>query len=141
MKPILILLPALLLAPLAAPEAHGASTGPDGKALFDRNCGVCHSVNPPPKSAPPIVPIASAYHRQFASKAAGVSHMAAFLKSPSKAASKVDPEAITRFGLMPPVALGDAELKAVAGWVWDQYNSNMGQGVGGSQNGGNGNCR
>lgn len=140
MKRLLTVLVSLLV---CTPVAESATTVPDGKALFERNCSVCHSVNPPPKSAPPIVPIASAYHRQFPSKAAGVSHMAAFMKTPSKASSKVDPEAITRFGLMPPMALGDAELKAVAAWVWDQYNPNMGKGPGSGAGAGQGgsNCQ
>jgi len=69
--------------------------------------------------------------------------MVAFMKSPSKAASKVDPDAISRFGLMPQMTLSDAELKAVAGWVWDQYNPNRetGQGFGKGAGKGGGNCR
>ncbi|MBM3162883.1 MAG: cytochrome c [Chlorobi bacterium] len=140
MKRLLLVLTVLLV---CHPEAESATTVPDGKAIFERNCSVCHSINPPSKSAPPIIPIASVYHRQFPSKAAGVSHMAAFMKAPSKASSKVDPEAITRFGLMPPMVLSDAELKAVAAWVWDMYNPNAGAGRGrgkGTGQGG-GNCQ
>lgn len=140
MKRLLIVLSTLMLAPASA---ECSTKIPDGKAVFERNCSVCHSINPPPKSAPPIVPIASSYHRQFSSKTAGINHMVAFMKSPSKAASKVDPDAISRFGLMPQMTLSDAELKAVAGWVWDQYNPNRGtgQGFGKGAGMGGGNCR
>jgi mono/diheme cytochrome c family protein len=140
MKRIAVVLIAVLL---GTASAESASTIPDGKAVFERNCSVCHSVNPPPKSAPPIVPIAASYHRKFASKAAGVSHMAAFMRSPSKATSKVDPEAIARFGLMPAMTLDEEELQAVAGWVWDQYSTNTkkGTGMGTSSGNGDGNCR
>ena len=139
MKRLLIMLAAIML---AAPEME-AAPNTVGKAVFEKNCSVCHSVNPPPKSAPPIVPIASRYHQQFPSRAAVVNHMAAFLKSPSKAASRVDPEAITRFGLMSPMALGDAERKAVAEWVWDQYNPGTGRGTGAGRGQGarGGNCK
>ncbi|MEE9903865.1 MAG: cytochrome c [Chlorobium sp.] len=140
MKRITIIIIAVLLAPASA---ESASTIPDGKAVFERNCSVCHSVNPPPKSAPPIVPIASSYHRQFASKTAGINHMVAFMRSPTKTASKVDPEAIARFGLMPAMSLDEGELHAVAGWVWDQYspNINKGKGMGAGSGNGSGNCK
>ncbi|NHQ60416.1 cytochrome c [Chlorobium sp. BLA1] len=100
-----------------------------GEAIFNRNCSVCHSVAPPPKSAPPIIPLSNRYHLQFHTKKEGVNHIVAYLKAPSKAKA-VDPQAITRFGLMPPLRLPDAELSAVAEWVWDQYNPNMGMGRG-----------
>jgi hypothetical protein len=64
---------------------------------------------------------------QFQSKAEGGNHIAAYLKVPNKKYS-IDPQAIARFGLMPPVALSDKELHAVAQWVWDQDNQNMGRG-------------
>ena len=41
------------------------------------------------------------------------------------AKNAVEPQAITRFGLMPPSALSEAELRAVAGWVWDQFDPAM----------------
>ncbi len=107
-----------------------ATTGTlNGKAIFDKNCSVCHSVMPPPKSAPPITPLASHYHQKYSTKKDGVNHLAAYLKSPNKDKA-IDPQAITRFGLMPAQALPDAELRAVAEWVWDQYNPNMGMGRG-----------
>lgn len=133
---------AATLAALIAPSA--AVAAPDGKAVFERNCSACHSVQPPPKSAPPIVPIAMRYRRAFPSKAEGVAHMAAFMKNPSKEASRIDTDAIERFGLMPPMGmLSPAELEAVASWVWEQGSSaRRGAGTGaGRGQGGGGNCR
>ncbi len=118
----------LLLTAVTMPAAIAAP--PNGKAIFDRNCSVCHSIMPPPKSAPPIVPIAARYRQRFTSKEQAVASMAAFLKSPSKSKVVVDPQAVSRFGLMPPVALPDAELRAVAAWVWEQGASGGGWGPG-----------
>jgi len=106
-------------------SANAASKTLDGKAIFDRNCSVCHAINPPPKSAPPIVGVVSRYRMKFKKKEDGVNHMAAFLKLPNEQ-DAVEPQAITRFGLMPPSPLSEPELRTVAGWVWDQYNAAMG---------------
>jgi cytochrome c len=113
------------------PSAEAASKTLDGQAIFDRNCSVCHAMNPPPKSAPPIIPLVSRYRLKFKTKEDGIKYMAAFLKAPN-AQHAVEPQAITRFGLMPPIALSDSELRAVAGWVWDQYNPAIGS-CGGSR--------
>jgi len=71
-----------------------AQAATDGKAIFDKNCSVCHSVMPPPKTAPPITPLASHYHQKFKTKIEGVNHLAAYLKSPKKE-NAIDPQAIT----------------------------------------------
>ncbi len=105
---------------------------PDGAKIFERNCSVCHSVAPPPKTAPPIAPLANKYRQRFQTKEAGVAHLMAFLKKPDKQKS-IDPQAITRFGLMPAISLPDAELRAVAAWFWEQSNPAFGSGGGRGQ--------
>ncbi|NTW51547.1 MAG: cytochrome c [Chlorobiaceae bacterium] len=118
-----------------------ASAAVDGKAVFDKNCSVCHSISPPPKLAPPIVPISARYHQKISSRTEGISRMAAFIKSPSKEKVLADPQAIVRFGMMPPVTLNEAELNAVAAWVWDQNTSGtMRPGSGAGQGAGKGEC-
>ncbi|WP_170181157.1 cytochrome c [Chlorobaculum thiosulfatiphilum] len=118
-----------------------ASAAVDGKAVFDKNCSVCHSVSPPPKSAPPILPISARYHQRFSSRAEGIKYMADFIKSPSKEKVLADQQAITRFGLMPPIPLSPAELNAVAAWVWDQYTGgSWGPGRGQGRGAGQGDC-
>ena len=99
---------------------------PDGAKIFESNCSVCHSINPPPKSAPPIAPLASRYHQRFQTEEAGVAHLVAFLKKPDKQKS-IDPQAVARFGLMPAISLPDAELRAIAAWIWEQSNPAFGQ--------------
>lgn len=110
-------------------SAQAATSTPDGQAIFDKNCSVCHSISPPPKSAPPIVPMASRYHMQYKSKADGINHLVAYMKSPDRKTA-VDLQAIARYGIMPAMPLPDQELRVVAGWVWDQYNPVMGNGRG-----------
>jgi cytochrome c len=105
--------------------AHAATKILDGQAIFDRNCSVCHSMNPPPKSAPPIIGVISRYHVKFQTKKDGVNHLVAYLKGPDTK-NAVEPQAIFRFGLMPKSPLSETELRAVAGWVWDQYNPTAG---------------
>jgi hypothetical protein len=92
-------------------------------------CSACHSVNPPPKSAPPVVPLPNRSHLRFQTKAQGVAAIAAFLKKPDRQKA-VNPQAVSRFVLMPAIPLTDAELKAVSGWFWDQYNPARGGGRG-----------
>lgn len=118
-----------------------ASAAEDGKAVFDKNCSVCHSVAPPPKSAPPILPISARYHQRFSSRDEGIRYMADFIKSPTKEKMLADQQAMTRFGLMPPVPLSPEELNAVSAWVWDQYTgSNWGPGSGRGRGAGKGGC-
>ncbi len=102
---------------------------PDGEAIFNRSCSVCHSVNPPPKSAPPVVPLANRYHLNFQTKEQGVAALIAFLKEPDQNKA-LDVRAVSRFGLMPLIPLTDEERKAVSEWFWDQYNPAMGGGRG-----------
>ena len=120
--------------------ADAATKALDGQAIFDRNCTACHAMNPPPKSAPPIVGVISQYHTKFQTKENGVNHLVAYLKLPKKQ-NAVEQQAITRFGLMPPSSLSEPELRAVAEWVWDQYNPAMGAcGRFSGQGGINNNC-
>ncbi|MBN1279956.1 MAG: cytochrome c [Chlorobiaceae bacterium] len=118
----------------SVPPSDAMAKTPDGREVFDRNCSVCHPINPPPKSAPPVASLSSRYHEKFATKAQGVAHMEVFLKKPDKS-KVIDSRAIARFGLMPVITMTDAERTAVASWFWDQYDPEMrrGRGMGGGQ--------
>ncbi|KAA6233177.1 cytochrome c [Chlorobium phaeovibrioides] len=141
MKHTLLLAMAGLLSASLLQNADAAE--PDGRAVFTRNCSVCHTINPPPKTAPPIGPIAGRYRQKFSSKTSGVASMVNFLKAPSREKSVVDPDAIERFGLMPPMpGLSDTELNAVAEWIWDQPWGGRSQGGGkGKKQQGNADCQ
>jgi cytochrome c len=105
----------------AAGYLHAETKSPEGKQIFDKNCSYCHSMTPPAKSAPPILGIALHYHEAFTEKEKGVKHMAKFMKKPDEKNSKLDAQAVSRFGLMPASALSEAELKTAAEWLWDSY--------------------
>lgn len=93
----------------------------DGKALFEANCAVCHSMQPPPKSAPPVLGIALHYRKAFGTdRKAAIKHMVAFMQKPEATHSKLEPAAITRFGLMPAMTLSVNDLRTVSAWLWDQ---------------------
>ena len=98
----------------------------DGKAIFERSCAACHSINPPPKAAPPIASLATRFHQKYQTKEKGVKQLAAYLKAPDKK-NAIDQQAIDRFGIMPAQALSDEELKTVSEWVWEQATSAMGR--------------
>lgn len=103
------------------PSTKPETAPPSGKAIYQKNCSMCHSLKPPPKSAPPIVGMAAHYHEAFKDKDAAVEHMVKFMQAPDSSKSKLERFAITRFGLMPAMPLSEEELRAVSGWLWDQF--------------------
>ncbi|NTW49468.1 MAG: cytochrome c [Chlorobiales bacterium] len=94
---------------------------PSGKAIYQKNCSVCHSLKPPPKMAPPIVGMAAHYRDAFTDKDAAITHMVQFMQAPDSSKSKLEPQAIARFGLMPVIPLSEKELRTVSEWLWNQY--------------------
>lgn len=106
-----------------APAGSGISTQTRedlGEVVYRRSCSVCHSLRPPPVQGPPIVGLAMHYHQAFDDPEAAVEHMVAFVQSPTAGQSRVEPQAIERWGLMPAIQLSQGELRAVARWIWAQ---------------------
>jgi cytochrome c len=111
--PALLVLLVIRAATLAAQER--APAAPDGAQLFELVCAMCHSVNPPPKAAPPISHAVAYYLRTHESADSALSAMVAYLRKPEAERSVMPPMAIERFGLMPSQGhLSDAQLLAVA---------------------------
>jgi len=98
-----------------------ATDNATGQQLFDRHCSVCHSMEPPPKTAPPVLGIALHYREAFGDKTLATEYMVKFMQKPDSPLSKLEPAAIRRFGLMPPMSMSLQELKKVAAWLWDSY--------------------
>jgi mono/diheme cytochrome c family protein len=98
--------------------AQEPAPAPDGAELFALVCAMCHTVNPPPKAAPPISHASAYYLRKHADTETAVTAMVDYLKKPEAERSVLPAHAIERFGLMPSQAhLTDGQLRAVARYV------------------------
>jgi len=106
---------------VTALEATGPGAVPDGKVIYEQNCRSCHAMKPPATSAPPIVALASRYRTAYSTRDEAVEAMTGFMKAPTEKQALLGRGAIKRFGLMPAMTISDAELNAVSGWLWDQY--------------------
>ncbi|MBR9988525.1 MAG: cytochrome c [Gemmatimonadetes bacterium] len=108
-----------LLAVTALPAAaQQAAAQPDGRAVFEMVCAMCHSVAPPAKLAPPMSHAAAYYARRYSMPDSAAAAMVAYLKEPVAEKSAMPAHAIERFGLMPAQAhLSEEQLKAVARFV------------------------
>lgn len=110
-----------------------------GRATYDRICFACHTLAPPPRNAPPIVGLAAHLHQRFQKRDDAVAHIVDYVRAPAAGKSVLPPQAIQRWGgVMPPLALPEAELRAVAIWLWEQHDPafqhrgpGMGMGPGG----------
>ena len=110
---------------VAGPATTGHAGTPDGNTIYTANCKACHAMQPPARTAPPIVALAGRYRAVHGNKADAVKAMVAFMKKPDAAKSVLGPQAVKRFGLMPAMALPDDQLATVSGWLWDQYDPNF----------------
>jgi mono/diheme cytochrome c family protein len=98
--------------------AQAVAPEPEGAQVFQMVCSMCHTVNPPPKAAPPMSHATGFYLRQHQTIEAAAAAIVAYLKQPDSARSALPAHAITRFGLMPSQAhLTDLQLDAVARYV------------------------
>lgn len=121
---------------------------PLGSRLFDQYCLACHSKTDPTKTSDktlaaqassdqtkkpdaPSMPIMSSLYRQRAGsdKVKYVQSLIGFLKAPAIDRA-LDQNAVKEFGLMKPLAekypqVTDAELAAVAEWMWEYYAPTM----------------
>jgi len=96
-----------------------------GESVYHSHCMVCHPLAPPPKAAPPVKGVARHYREAFQSRREAVDHMVDFMKKPDESKAICHKEAIRRFGLMPPMNLSDSDLRAVSGWIWDQFDPSL----------------
>lgn len=111
---------ALLACVVAAPMAAGAQQGgvADGKTTFETICSVCHTIDAPPKLAPPMSHVARRYRMAFKTEEEAVAAMVAFVLKPDATKATMPPMAIERFGLMPALPLSEGQLRAVASYIW-----------------------
>ncbi len=124
-------LPLIAAALLGLALPASAATEPDGAEVFTRTCATCHfarldRARMGEMAAPPMDMLAAHVRDAVGDdRDAFVAWMVDWVKAPSEAKS-IEPMAIRRFGLMPPIGdsfpgITDAELRAVAGWIHDEY--------------------
>ena len=102
----------------ASASAQQTPAQPDGSAVFEMVCAMCHSVAPPATLAPPMSHAAAYYLRRYPNGDSAAAAIVAYLKAPAAEKSLLPAHAIERFGLMPAQAhLSDAQLSAVARYV------------------------
>jgi mono/diheme cytochrome c family protein len=129
MKKLALLLPLLAFWLLPGCENSSATTRPEagqgdtqvGFLLLESNCLSCHAVNPGEagKVAPSLAAVKNAYTAAGGSRTDFIGAFAGFLKNPSAQMAKM-PEAVAKYGLMPKMGFSDAQLEAVAAYVYDQ---------------------
>lgn len=89
-----------------------------GEEVFRTLCSECHSLNPPPKLAPPMSLIAAVVRQATEERAAFTDHILSYVQAPSEERSLLPAEAIRSFGLMPAQTVGRERLLAAAAYVW-----------------------
>ena len=132
-----VLASVLLLA--AAQTADPDPPGPDpeqvaqGRQVFELVCSGCHTIDPPPDSAPPMLHVSRHLRQELTTFEDFADHVRTYVPAPSAEASRLPPMAIERFGVMAPLPLTDDVLTAAAAYIWTLVDSAgpMGNGMGG----------
>jgi hypothetical protein len=103
-----------------------------GRAVFEAMCTSCHSLEPPPKAAPPMRMVVMHLKQRFSTREAFVAHVVRWVPAPDSTRSALPAMARQRFGLMPAQPIGGDALEQVAAWLWALPAGGMGgEGAGG----------
>lgn len=142
MRSALLALPAVLFLGLGLAHPDGPDPDPGqverGKQIFETVCAACHTVNPPPDSAPPMAHVVRHLRMELETQEAFAEHVRSYVSAPEADRSLLPPMAIERFGLMGALPLGDSILTDVAAYIWtlaDSARSGRGMGMGAGQMG------
>lgn len=101
------------------PVAMAMEAAPmEGETLFQVNCASCHSVQAPPMLAPPMSHVARHYREALPDREAFVERIVAWVVDPSPDLSLMPERAVQRFGLMPAQIVAEAELAAIAEYIY-----------------------
>ncbi len=95
----------------------------DGQSLFKQYCMSCHLAVPDPSKrdkmlAPPMVRVVQHYKGTYTDKKDFVKAVVNWANKPSEDAVLM-PGAARKFGLMPPMPIGQEKLEQIAGYIYD----------------------
>lgn len=97
-----------------------------GETVYREVCSECHSIQPPPRLAPPLSHVASIVRGEVPDRAAFTQHIVTYVQGPSEERSLLPVQAIRRFGLMPAQTIDEARLRDAAAFVWTLADSAQG---------------
>lgn len=105
------------------PEAPTAprKERPVALRLMQANCASCHKLAPGgdgPVIAPGMGEVRATYLSAFAAKEDFVNALTAFSKNPTAEAALMH-EAVAKYGLMPKLGVAEADLRAIAAYLYD----------------------
>jgi mono/diheme cytochrome c family protein len=90
-----------------------------GQAVYRVSCSECHTIQPPPLTAPPLADISRRYRELFADREDALRYLIDYTSAPDLANARLDQRHLDEWGLMPSVNLPENDLHAVARWVWE----------------------
>ena len=140
MRIVLIVATALLL-----PFANSGGQDPDptpaqvaqGQQVFELVCSGCHTLDPPPDSAPPMRHVARHLRQDLETFVELAEQVRTYVREPDAERSLLPPRAVERFGVMPALPLTDDILTAAAAYIWSLSEAGpMGMGGPGMRRGG-----
>ncbi|MEJ2538779.1 MAG: cytochrome c [Gemmatimonadota bacterium] len=133
--PLAVLLPPILLTQVVGPDPEDVARGAQ---VFELVCAGCHSLDPPPDSAPPMRHVSAHLRRELDTFEAFAEHVRTYVPAPSAEASLLPPRALERFGLMDALPLTEDVLTAAAAYIWTLADSAVVMGPGAMRGGGHG---
>jgi len=104
-----------------------ASGTQSAEQLFDAKCSACHvKTRPADRSsliAPPAMGVMRHVKEHYGTKDAAVAFIGDYVLNPQRSKAVCMAKSIDRFGLMPSQkgAVTEAEVKVIAGWMYDNF--------------------
>ena len=89
-----------------------------GEKVYKSSCVACHVSEGRPTIAPPIFAVKNHVIAAYPERDEFIKRVVGWVKSPN-ADEALMPGAIGKFGLMPALPMNDADLQAVAGYLYD----------------------
>jgi mono/diheme cytochrome c family protein len=111
-----VALSALSLAGVAQTQEHPQLAR--GRTVVQTICAACHSEQPPPRLAPPLSQVAMHYRQAVPDSARAIARITEWIEKPAANRSLLPPQAVSRWGLMPPLPIPEDQRRAAALYVW-----------------------